>query len=420
MTKPVVIVGGGLAGLVCARSLTRRGIPFLLLETDDRVGGRLKTDLVEGFRLDRGFQVMFEAYPYAKMELNLDDLRLRRFRQGAYLYHSGKLHAFDSSNPVQVLRDPTFGLLDKWKLRHWRLETMGLSTYHLRALTEESAAHFLTHHGFSEAFMERFAKPFFGGIFLDRSLEVSNRQFQWVFKMLCEGSVSLPESGMEAIPAQIAADLPQYLLRESSRVVEILKDGDRAAGVRLDTNEVFEASAVVLATDPIVASQLSGLPGPEGTKSSTCVYFETPTPVVDQPMLVLNSEGLGRVNHVAPLSVVAPSYAPSGKHLISATILDWDTTPEAELAEIVKEELGAWFPKNNLTLWRYLRTDRIRYAQMPQPPHYQRSLLPNETPTPGLYIAGEGTTHSSIDGAIESGARCAALVSADVREPALA
>src|SRR5580658_2604753 len=100
----VVIVGAGLAGLSCALSLQAAGVPSTLIETSDRPGGRVCTDVVEGFHLDRGFQVLLTAYPEAKRLLDYSALQLKNFEPGALVWHDGRFHRF--ADPV---RDPVGG-----------------------------------------------------------------------------------------------------------------------------------------------------------------------------------------------------------------------------------------------------------------------------------------------------------------------
>ncbi|MFZ4506283.1 MAG: protoporphyrinogen/coproporphyrinogen oxidase [Fimbriimonas sp.] len=422
MQKPVVIVGGGLAGLACARALQDAGVPFLLFEATDRVGGRVKTDVVEGFRLDRGFQVHFSAYPYAGKVLDEKALKFRKFEAGAMIYHDGKLNKLQQPTSlggmIEMVRSPFLSLFDKLKLRRWNTEVEGMSVAMIRGLREITAEKHLRNLGFSDDFLDRFARPFFGGVFLDRSLQVSKRQFTFVWKMLVDGDTVLPELGMEEIPKQLAADLPQYLVREYSRVEEILKDSaGRASGVRLDTNEVFEASAVIVATDSHSAAELTGIPTPIEGKHSICLYFETATPCVDGgAFLVLNGTGQGIVNEVAPLSSVSSAYAPANKHLCSVTILGEHSESDEELAEIAKKELTEWFPTKGVYMWRFIRAYRIRNAQMTQEPGFGTKLPKIETDVPGLFLAGEFTTNSSLDGAIESGLKAAGKVIAGLPE----
>jgi phytoene dehydrogenase-like protein len=196
-------------------------------------------------------------------------------------------------------------------------------------------------------------------------------------------------------------------------VAEVLKENGRATGVRLDTSEVIEASAVVLATDGETAGKLSGLSTVEGHTSSICLYYETATPCVDGAYVVLNGSGKGIVNEVAPITNAAPGYAPYSKHLAAVTILGDSEKSDQELAAEAQKELEGWFPHRPVNMWRFIRAYRVRYAQMAQPKGIYERLPKNATNVPGLFFAGEFTTNASIDGALKSGADCAAVVLAE-------
>lgn len=402
MADPVAIVGGGLAGLVCARTLQRAGIPAIIFERDHALGGRLQTDSVDGFRLDRGFQVHFEAYPYARQELRQSDLKFRPFRAGAVIFDGEKLATIDRNRPLLMAFSTFLSLGDKLRMLKWSLTAARMTVEECRALPETSAEAYLKSLGFSSQFLERFARPFFGGVFLDRSLRISARQLAFVFKMISEGQVSVPAGGIAAIPAQIAADLAEGTVRLGTPVSGLVRDGDRVVGIELLSGEVVPASAVVVATESDVAARLTGLPLPKDHLASTCVYFEAPIPPIADPYLVLNAAE-GRVNEVVPVSVVDPSVAPSGKHLVSATLLGEALEDDRTLGEQVKAEVAHWFPHGRVDQWRLLKVYRVRYAQMAQPPGFAGELSGAKTAIPGLYLSGEFTTNSSIDGALEAG-----------------
>ena len=79
----VAIVGAGLAGLTCAQDLTRAGLQCTVVEATDGVGGRVRTDAVDGFLLDRGFQILLSAYPQVKQRLDTAALDIGDFEPGA-------------------------------------------------------------------------------------------------------------------------------------------------------------------------------------------------------------------------------------------------------------------------------------------------------------------------------------------------
>ncbi|MBN9502613.1 MAG: hypothetical protein BGO01_17565 [Armatimonadetes bacterium 55-13] len=418
MVKPVVVVGAGLAGLACARKLYESGVPVIVVDADDRPGGRLKTDKVEGFQLDRGFQVFFTAYPHAKRQLDLESLNLKSFKNGAQVYFDGSLHKLELQtfkelllSKFELLRDKTIPLADKKKLAKLCNGIGSMSPREISRLEPMTTLEYLEDFGFSDEAIDRFFRPFLGGIFLDRDLKVDSRQFAFVWSMLQQGQTVVPNAGIEAIATQISADIPRYLFRFGNKVSEIIRDDSgHPCGVRFDTSEEIAASAVVLATEAPEAARLSGHATVEGAKSSTCLYFETGSPCVDGAYLVLNGTGQGIVNHVAPISNAAPSYAPAGKYLASVTILGNPAESDQNLAEIAKAELTNWFPDKGANMWRFIRGYRVPYAQMAQPVGFMEKAPGNAVGTPGLYQAGEFTENSSIDGAIRSGVECAALL----------
>jgi len=416
MPKPVVIVGAGLAGLACARELQRAGIYYLLLDASDRPGGRLKTDIVEGFRLDRGFQVLFTAYPNADEVVDFDTLELGTFEKGAGIYDGGqtvylapKASFFDR---LKLLKTHILSLHDLKLLMAWGQKADAMSMAEISRLNDETAHDALRHFGFSDDFIRKFARPFYGSVFADDELKTSKRQLEFVTKMIAEGQTGLPKDGMEAIPRQMAAELHRYLFRMGSRVSELVYKDGYVSGVRLDTSETIEAAAVVVATEADEASRLTGLSTVEGYNSSTTVYFETPVACAPTASIVLNGTGHGRVLEVVPVSQAQPSYAPPGRHLAAATMVGEAPEDDATLAKLVQDEVAPWFPQGNVGRWHFLGAYRVRYHQMLQTPGVLARLPQNTTERPGLYFAGEFTENASIDGAIRSGVSCGqALVS---------
>lgn len=421
MFKPVVVVGAGLAGLVCARKLHQAGVPVIVVDADDRAGGKLKTDEVGGFLLDRGSQKFFTAYPNASRELDLEALDLKPFKKGAFIYHGNDLHLLEQQSFLQafkskfaVARDKTIPKADKQRLSRLSSSLGELSPRQIYRMNAMTGMEYLEEQGFGDEIIDRLFRPLFGGVFLDHDLNVDSRQLAFVWSMMEQGETAVPTKGIEAIPAQIAADIPRYLFRFDSRVSEVLKDANgHACGVRFDTSEVLEASKVVIATESDEAARLIGHPTAEGFKSSICLYFETPTPCVDGPDLVLNGTGEGLVNHVVAVTNAAPSYAPAGKHLAAAMIIGTSDLSDEFLAEKAKEELNNWLPQKGAYMWRFIRAYRLRHAQLLQPVGFIENRTGNATSVPDLYKAGEFTQNSSIDGAIRSGMECAALLLAE-------
>ena len=182
-------------------------------------------------------------------------------------------------------------------------------------------------------------RPFIGGVLLDRSLSASSRVLEFVFRMLAEGDTALPAAGMQAIPDQIAGRLPSGTLRLGTRVLAA-----SAREVRLDSGEAVDGDAVVIATEGPEASRLAGLHAPD-SRSVTCLYFAAEQAPLEEPILVLDGDGVGPVNNLCVPSQVAPAYAPAGAALISASVVDAlaGSADEAALEASVRRQLEGWF-----------------------------------------------------------------------------
>ncbi len=412
MTPHVLIVGAGLAGLCCARRLQREGTPFLILEASDGVGGRIRTDAVEGFRLDRGFQVFLTSYPEAAQQLDFPTLRLKPFLPGAMIRYRGKFHELADpwrrpSAALPSVFSPIGSLTDKLRVARLRYRVLKGSLEDRFRDPETTTLQTLRENGFSDSMIDRFFRPFLGGIFLDGDLLTSSRMFQFVFRMFSLGNACLPEEGMEAIPRQLAATLPPGSTRFGAKVALV-----RSNSVTLVSGEELNAKKVVVATDGATAGSLLGHAEPSEWQGVTCLYFSTPRPPIERPILVLNGDGTGPINNLCVPTMAAPSYGPAGSNLVSVTVLG--TPPDAAgLHAKVQTQLKDWFGTKT-EVWRHLRTYRIPHALPRQSPP---ALVDMERPvrtTAGMYVCGDHRDNASINGAMVSGRRCAESVLADL------
>jgi len=413
MTSPdVLIVGAGLAGLSCALRLNLKGVSCLVLEASDGVGGRLRTDCVEGFQLDRGFQVLLTAYPEAKLTLDYEALNLRYFISGARVRYAGDFYEVVEPwrHPWRALggwSSPIGRFADKWRVSSFRRDLLELPLPEIFERHETSASKLVHDAGFSESLIDRFFRPFFGCIFLDSKLHASSRMFEFIFRMLAEGEVALPAKGMGAIPAQIAGRLPEGSIRLGA------KAGFVEPGlVRLESGEELRARCVVVATEGPEAARLTGAFPVPGSRPATCVYYAAPEPPVADPILVLNGNNKWPINSACVLSQVAPEYAPKGQSLVSVTVLGKNTSSDAELEAAVRRQLLRWFGRVVKT-WRQLAIYRIPHAQPDQvPPGIPVEQLPVRI-SPGLYVCGDHRDNASINGALVSGRRAAEAILED-------
>ncbi|MFP9190831.1 NAD(P)/FAD-dependent oxidoreductase [Natrialbaceae archaeon A-CW1-1] len=443
----VAVVGGGLAGLVAARHLVAAGVDATLYERRDEVGGRVRTLERDGYRFDRGFQVLFTDYPAVRAELDLEALALRPFAPGAVIARDG--HRSTLSDPLRdpralpatlLNRDVTLG--DKLRVLRLRRRLAGTDPETIFTGEDTTIREYLHAQGFSQRFITHFAAPFYGGITLDRSLSTSKRVFEYTFRTLSSGSIAVPAAGMGAIPAQIADRARTAGARIETGVtvtaVDAKDDGDGDGDGDIDDESVTytlegatdaTADAVVVATDPPTARELTSLESiPTAGKGCLTQFYAMPkrTDLESGGRLILNADDDAGPNHVVPHSEVAPEYAPDDASLISATYLAWpndgDGTPDdtdeitddETLFERTRATLAAWYPERRFGDLEPVHTERVPFAQFAQPPGIHDRLPSVCDPDGAVYLAGDYTQWSSIQGALESGRVAASAVIRDL------
>lgn len=401
MSDRVVVVGAGLAGLACATTLHAAGREVLVLEASDDVGGRVRTDHVDGFVLDRGFQVLLTAYPEAHRQLDLDALDLRAFAPGALIQDGpdASVIADPFRAPTRILAtalSPAATVADKARIALLRRRVRSVHPARLLRGDDVTTREALAADGFSDRVVERFFRPLVGGIQLDPGLTASRRMFDIVFRMLADGDSALPAAGMQAIPEQLAARLPDGAIRLGTPVV-----GLDPAGVLTDDG-LLAADTVVVACEGPAAARLLDL-GPVGSKSVGAVYFAADEAPTAERLVVLNARH-GRVLNAAVMSNVAPSYAPPGRHLIVAAL---PGEIDGDLEATARAELSSWWGAR-VDSWEHLATYRIEHGQPTQEPPFapKRSVRVRD----GLYVCGDHRDTASIQGALFSGRRCAETI----------
>lgn len=409
----VLIVGAGLAGLSCAQHLFAKGISFLLLEGSDAVGGRVRTDEVNGFLLDRGFQVLQTAYPEAQQTLDYSRLDLHRFAAGALVRFRGRFHRVMDPwrNPQKLLHaifSPIGTFADKLRVAHLKYQVCYGSIEALFHKRETSTIMALRNYGFSNAMIDRFFRPFFSGVFFENELETSSRMFEFVFRMFAKGDVALPKHGMRMIPEQIAAPLPWQSISLNTRVEAVTEDK-----VLLASGEEIKADYVVLATDGTETARLLSDSRSFETCPTTCLYFSSTTPPINEPILVLDGDGTGPVTNLCVPSVVSNSYAPAGKSLISATVLGHPKESDQGLEAMVRVQLTGWFGAM-VEQWEHLKTYHILHALPRQtPPLFDPFNQPYRA-RKKLLVCGEFHSVSSIQWAMYSGRKTAELIASEL------
>jgi Flavin containing amine oxidoreductase len=410
-SKRAIVVGAGLAGLAAAKRLADEGVSVRVLEASDAVGGRVRSDLVDGFILDRGFQVFICAYPELKSVLNYEALKLCEFRPGAVVRSGGAFYGLTDPfraplEALQGLFSPVGTIFDKLRVASLRL----LLTSHqpdeiLRGgagTATKSTEEYLRAH-FSESIIDQFFRPFYQGIFLAPLAEQSARMFAFVFRMFSTDPAALPANGIGSVAEQLAASLPSNLvtIELNSPVTDL---------------GALDAPVKIVATDETVAVRLltafgyGSLAEPQAL-GSICLYFaSTRPPPISRPVLILNGDGPGSsrdgglVNNMFFPTNVAPSYGPPGKTLVSTTIVgNGGGMSDDELEAAVRSQMSHWFGESEVSEWKFLRAYRVGYSQPRQHPESEFDRPPKSMASPGLFLCGDYRNTPTVNGALVSG-----------------
>lgn len=414
MTNPlpssadVVIVGAGLAGLVAAKVLEQHGVSPVLLESSDGVGGRVRSDIVDGYVLDRGFQVLLTGYPEIYRHLNLPALDLRLFEPGAIVWREGKGHVVgDPFRRPKTLASTSFApigtLGDKARIAKMRASLKSADPRELLRGDDIPTASALRAMGFSSKMIDRFFRPLVGGIQLDPNLATSRRMFDVIFRTLATGDSAVPAKGMGEISNQLAAQLKTTSLHLNTAVTSVQPHSVTVAG-----GHTISAQRIVVATEGPVASKLLGLPE-VSSRSAGCVYFSAPIAPMNGAYVILDGTGQGPVLNVSIMSHVSPHYAPSDKHLIAAAL---PGVCDGDLETIARTQLRSWWGAQ-VDDWQHLRTYRIPHGQ----PGQDAPFSPKKRVSlgDGLYVCGDHRDTGSIQGAMYSGRRTAEAVLENIR-----
>lgn len=415
----VVVVGAGLSGLAAARHLSRRGVDVTVLEASDAVGGRVRTDVVDGYRFDRGFQLYNPAYPEGARVLDHESLDLRPFIAGARIVVGRDGHR-RVERVADPRREPSWAISSLMAHIGSPLSTARFGAYvvsrairsaeSLRRDPDVTTEQALRRAGADHTLIERVLRPFLSGVFLESELSTSRRFLDLVLKSFVRGTPGVPAKGMQRIPEQLATGLDVRLghgvASASARAVDVY-GGD-----------VHRADAVIVATDPVTAARLiTDVPAPEARSVTTWYYRPTCAPgdLADgQAVLVLDGARRGPLVNTVVLTHAAPDYAPAGSALVSASALGvWEGAAQENA---VREHL-AWLYGVPTNRWELLASYPIPYA-LPAMPVPLAVRKPVRTAS-GLYVAGDHRDTSSIQGALVSGRRAAQAVLKDlgIRNP---
>ena len=390
MSNKVAIIGAGLSGLACAVELKRNGISTTIYEASESIGGRVKTDNIDGFLLDHGFQVYLPSYELGKYFLDYDRLDLKAFSPGANIYKDGKFHSM--SDP---LRDPTkalptiFSSLATIKDKALTAKLIFASKIDYEKIkTTQTALEYLSQYGFSQQYIHNFFIPFFSGVFLTKDLSVPADYFKFLFQCFSKSLASLPKLGMAQIPKQMVAELDSNSIRLNSKIdaESLLQEGYEHVFVSHPEDKHFDTDV-----------QFYGVKTEYYKSRSTRYAYKT---------LYLNADPNAIVNHVACLTAVSSSYAPDGWQLYSVNILDGANGSS-------KKDLIKLFGAEEIKTWEHIKSYHIKKA-LPSKALFGSAPAKQDK---NISYCGDYLESPSIQGALYSGRKVATAYLNNIGDP---
>ena len=396
------IIGGGISGLIAARVLEEHGLSATIIEASDRLGGRVKTDVVDGYSLDHGFQVLLTAYPAAKKYLDFDALELQEFLPGSAIFKNGKQKIIgDPLRNLSLLLPTLFSGIgtvnDKLKILALNRRLKKKSIQNIFAEKEQTTRVYLENIGFSEAIITNFFTPFFSGIFLENKLETSSRMFEFVYKMFGEGNAALPKDGIQAIPKQLFEKLKSTTCVFNTKVKSV-----ENGSIKLESGETLKSNFTIIATQ---ASGLVSNLKNQATQWKSCdtLYFEVAKREIKKPLIGLIAAHNALINNIFYHTSLQTS-ATATKELLSVTVVDKQNLTNRQLVTEVQKELKELC---NIDSCTFIKQYNIPMA-LPNLQDIQYEMLPSETRlTETIFLAGDTQLNGSLNAAMIAGERAA-------------
>ena len=399
--KTAIVVGAGISGLSCALELEKNGYQVQILEKENHPGGRVHSDIVDGYILNRGFQVLQTGYPETKKLLDYKKLELCNLDPEVWIMNNNKIKKlYDPiQNPSNLLKAAFSNVgtfWDKLRLLQLRQSTTSRSTNTIFQENEITSLEQIKNYGFSDSIINEFFKPLFGGAFLDNELDTTSRMFNFVYKIFSIAPIAIPKYGMKSIPEQLEAKL-ESKISFNTNVVKLDNKN-----IFLE-NETLSADAVVLAANHNSARQL--IPSIEEIhwNSTSCYYFIADSPPFSSKVVLLNGDNRGEINNVFVPTNISKAYSPNNKSIISVSTIGLNNNEDE-----IRNELNNWFG-NQTEDWKLLHTYHIEQAL----PRMSVPSVSHSQYVNGIHLCGDYLTSSSIHGSMHSGRMTANQIISD-------
>lgn len=389
----VIVVGAGLAGLTAARRLAKAGLAVKVLEKSDHVGGRVRTENLDGFRLDHGFQLFNPAYPTAREILNISELQIKKFRKGIRVLLDDQVLEFGRTPSDSIAFIKHYELDELLKFAKYLIQTLITKSDSLAKRADLPTKQVLIGLDLDDDLISELIQPFLSGVFLESELITSRRWLDQVLRYFVLGSPGIPKLGMQEIPNQLSRGV-QHLIEYQAEVIQV------TSNEVITTNQTFTAGQVVLAADPYTNAQLLAQPEPKLNSVSTW-YFSIKHRNRGPRTKLLAVDGSaqpGPLVNAAVLTDVNRKYAPIGYDLISASTLSHHN--DSDLAQI--REHAALLHTLNPADLEFIKVFHIKNALPEFLPNQQKQL-----PSDGIFIASDEQISPSINGAMKSGSMVA-------------
>ena len=400
--QKIYIIGAGVSGLIAASVLEKNGLKSIIIEASDRVGGRVKTDIIHGYQLDRGFQVLLTNYEYAKKYLDYTKLELQKIKAGSLIYSQGRIETIgDPLRDIKFLAPTLLSLVgtfkDKFKIASLNLKLKNKTIEEIFSAKEQTTLDYLHKYGFSDKIINQFFIPFFSGIFLESKLSTSSRMFEFVFKMFGEGYAAIPKNGMEEIPLQLKRKLKDSIFKFNSKVISV-----NSNDIILENGKKLIYDYVIVTAEP---NQI--IPNLKGQKiswkSSQTLYFTSSVKSIKQPIIGLLAEKETLSNNVF-IHTNLDTFIRKQRELISVTVVKEHKLTKTQLIEKVKAELEKHCLMKDLSFLEMYDISK----SLPVISNIQYSIAPSETKlNDKIFLAGDNILNASLNASMISGEKAA-------------